>query len=359
MTQYYNGSKTLLFARGRAALAEAIRLATGGQGQVAVTSLTCYVVIEAIRSVGCQPLFVDVDRQRLQFSAQQLRRAIAGQDVRAIIIQNTLGIAAEISPIEDLARAQNIPLIEDLAHAVGGQYADGRQMGTVGDYTMLSFGRDKLLDTINGGALVIRRRQPPAGGQPEVPQQKVAWLGQLRDRLYPLLACAVRGLMPLGLGKYLLALAYKTKLAVRSADGGTQRGVALPDWQAGLALEQWQRLEATVSSRLTKQRQYLQQLSAFATETSANAVRLPLLADNRDRVAKQLRRQGYFVEDVWYEVPVSPARLYASVQFPESACPSAVAVAQRVVNLPTHQLVTPEDIKQICQIVNQEARPWQ
>lgn len=356
LTERYGGSSTVLFARGRGALSEAVRLATGGSGYVAVTALTCYVVVEAIRTAGCQPLFIDVDRQTWQFSADQLAVRLRQQPVKAVIVQNTLGIATDITAIERLAEQEGFAIIEDLAHAVGGRYADGREMGTVGDYTMVSFGRDKLLDTINGGALILRTDQSSTPVRPA--NKQVAWTQQLRDRLYPVLACLVRGLMPIGLGKYLLAVMYRTGLAVRSADGGTQADVQLPHWQAALALQQLQQLDSNVARRLDKQQQYLQHLAAYSPQHSSNAVRLPLMVENRDQVVKQLKQSGYWVEDMWYEVPVSPARLYQAVDFPEADCPVAVALAARTINLPTHQLVHTTAIRTICQIVQREALPW-
>lgn len=356
LTERYQGQKTLLFSQGRGALSAAIRLATGGEGLVAVNATTCFVVIEAIKTAGCQPLYIDIEPQTLHFNAKKLQAAVKNKPVKAVIIQNTLGIPVEIEVILQVARQAKMAVIEDLAHAVGGHYADGREIGTVGDYTMLSFGRDKMLDTINGGALVIRTEAVERVIQP--PVESVDWRQGLRDRLYPMIAWKARLFYPLGLGKVILALAYKLKLARRSADGGTQPTKRLPDWQVRLALEQVTDIDQNVADRLAKQAKYLQKLAKFSPEISSNAVRLPLLVDNQAAVFAALKAAGCHFEDVWYEVPISPKRLYDQVDFSEQDCPVATAVAQRTVNLPTHQLVTDADIAQICQIIETKARIW-
>ena len=54
LKNHYSGEVTL-YHKGRAALAEAIRLATGGEGGVAISGLTCYSVVQAVKAAGCTP----------------------------------------------------------------------------------------------------------------------------------------------------------------------------------------------------------------------------------------------------------------------------------------------------------------
>ena len=151
------GGEAVLYQKGRSALAAAIRIATGGGGSVAISGLTCYSMVQAVEAAGCTPVFVDIREKDLHFGAKELTTAIKKHpDVKAVVIQNMLGIPADIMAIAAVAKENKIALIEDLAHSAGAQYADGREVGTVGDITMLSFGRDKAIDSVNGGALVVR-----------------------------------------------------------------------------------------------------------------------------------------------------------------------------------------------------------
>lgn len=356
LTGCYQGQKTLLFSKGRGALAAAVRLATGGEGAVVVTSLTCYSVIDAVRVAGCEVVYADISPETLNVTEQTLSEAMKGRNIKAVIVQNTLGIAMDIDMVLRLAREADAAVIEDVAHAVGGRYDDGREIGTVGDYTMLSFGRDKLLDTINGGALVIRTDRTTRAIEP--PLRYPGLLQQMRDRLYPAIGWWARTLFPLGLGKYVLAVAYKTKLARRSADGAADMTLRLPHWQAKLALKQMRRLDEAVESRRKNQQQYLAELKRFSPKESSNAVRTPLLLENRDEVVAALKTAGYFTEDIWYDVPVSPQRLYHMVEFPEADFPAVTEISARTINLPTHQLVTSEDIRKINEIITRKGRAW-
>ena len=110
--------------------------------------------------------------------------------------------------------------------------------------------------------------------------------------------------------------------------------------------------------RLKNQDIYQKELTDFSVAASSNGVRWPLLVENRSEVLAKLKQAGVYAEDVWYEVPVSPARLYKTVHFPEETCPVAVQTTKHILNLPTHQLVGTEDITKICAIIKKEAKIW-
>lgn len=358
LSDRYKGRATL-FSRGRAALAEAVRVATGGEGAVVVNAFTCYSVVEAVQSAGCTVVYCDIDLSSLHYNGETLEQVLLDHpEVNAIIVQNTLGMPCDIEGIETVSRRHNVTIIEDLAHGAGLLYGDGREAGTVGDITMLSFGRDKLLDSINGGALVMR--MPDKLAHVKQPVQQPRLRDQLRDRVYPLLAVAIRTGYPIGLGKYLLAIAYKLHIAVRSADGLLSTRVALPNWQAAQAYARFSALNGDLEARRKKRDSYHQQLVGMrlpeaSLAASAAPIRIPVLSHRRDEIVAALKEKGYFFEDIWYDRPVSPARHYDKVGFDESLCPRATLAAKTIFNLPTHQLVDDAAIGEICAVVNRFA----
>lgn len=358
LAKRYAGEVTL-YSKGRAALAEAIRIATGGSGKVAVSGLTCYSVIQAVEAAGCTPVYVDIRTSDLHFGPSELEDSFAKHnDIAAVVVQNMLGIPCDITGIEKVATAHRALLIEDLAHSAGAQYSDGREVGTVGDITMLSFGRDKAIDTVNGGALIVRRPELIVQMRPATHQPSFAV--QLRDRLYPLLAWHVRALSRVKLGLPLLALASKLKLTTRSADGDVDVTVALPGWQAKRALQELSAVEQRTTLRREKGNLYTDALRRYMPESVLNdgtvPIRVPLLVNNRAAVLAALKSQQFFIQDTWYDVPVSPVRFYHKVNYVEEDCPVAVEVAKRIVNLPTHQYVTTEQAAQMARIITEEAR---
>lgn len=352
------GGEAVLYQKGRAALAAAIRLATGGQGKVAISGLTCYSVVQAVEAAGCTPVFVDIRESDLQFGAKELMAAAKKHpDVKAVVIQNMLGIPADIAAIQKVADTAGMMLIEDLAHSAGAQYADGREVGTIGDITMLSFGRDKAIDSVNGGALVVRNHKESLAFPTIAPSLSV----QLRDRLYPLVAWLTRALYPVKVGRYVMGASIKLGLVRRSADGEVDETVFLPHWQAKLAYQQVASLTTTAVKRRQKAQAYGTYLNddllpAGMGQAGEAPVRVPLLVDSRDTVITYLATRGIQVNDIWYDVPVSPQRLYDRVAYPVDECPNAVRVASRLVNLPTHERIKSADIKRISQLVNEAVK---
>lgn len=343
------GGKAYLYANGRSALAAALKPIVTPSDEVAINGFTCYVVQEAVRTAGASPLFLDVDLSTLHFSDVQLSEVIAAHpNLRAIVIQNTFGIPCDIVRIEAFARAHQIVLIEDLAHSVGLTYSDGRKAGTVGDLVMLSFGRDKLLDCVSGGALIIRDSQYL--DKIQAPVHAPSRSSQRRDRWYPTLMWWARALYPIGIGKVLMKCYQVTKMVVRTADGSIDPLCTLPAWQASRVLAKLSLLDSDIARRRQLIETYSSSLASSFHHSSA-PVRFPYLAKDRTRVWNALRKQKFYLDDTWYDTPIGPARLYDKVGFPESSCPNAVEVARRIINLPTHRDISIADATHIAHIV--------
>ena len=69
---------------------------------------------------------------------------------------------------------------------------------------------------------------------------------------------------------------------------------------------------------------------------SSKPLREFYLVENRNQVLEKLKAAGYYFDGFWYEKPVSPERYYKKVHFPESDCPVALEVSEKIINFPTH-----------------------
>ncbi len=302
-----------VYANGRTALSVALKAVTKRGGKVVVTSLTCYAVIQAVKSAGCIPIFADVDKATLHFGAKELEKALEGEkDVQAVIVQNNLGIPVNIEEIEQVAKAHKLEIVEDLAHCTGVKYADGREAGTVGRVAVLSFGKGKSIDTITGGAVVFTNSMDTPVTQPTQAPTKS---DSLRARFYPVISLIIRGGYNLHpkIGKVLTALFLNLRWIKRSADGNVDTKLRLSYWQCKLALRQMQALP----------RQGRQPIRDF------------YLVSDRETVLRNLEKNGYIFNDVWYTVPVAPERYFRKADFHPEACPVATELAKQIINFPT------------------------
>ena len=304
----YQG-KSILCKNGRSALAIALKAYFNKGDKVIVNGFTCYAVYEAVKAAGLTPVFADIDKETLNFTAKTIEKVL-DKDTVGIIVQNTLGNPADIEAIERLADSHGLTIIEDLAHCTGIKYADGREAGTVGAATILSFGKDKAIDATSGGAVVLRHHYM---GEVNIPSEKPLRSDSLRERFYPFFGACCRKLTRVHLGGALMKLLIKLHLVERSADNRLDLNKKPANFEAKLALEQLKNLKA-----------------------GKGTLREFYLVKEREEVLWRLKMAGYYFDGFWYEKPISPARYYKKVHFDEKACPVATEVAEKIINLPKY-----------------------
>ena len=128
---------------------DAIGLQPGDEVIVPVYTFTASA--EVIIYFRARPVFVDVDPVTCNLNPAQLEKCITPR-TRAIIVVHIAGLPAEMDSILSIARAHNLPVIEDAAHAFPTRYR-GRMIGSMGDLTAFSFYATKTLSTGEGGML--------------------------------------------------------------------------------------------------------------------------------------------------------------------------------------------------------------
>ena len=153
------GGKVVLTYKGRDAIELALRGygLTSNKDVVLTQAFTCFAIEEAIVRAGAKPVYVDLAKDQLNFNVKSLQAAGKkhGKNVKAVIVQHGLGHPAEIDKIREWCNRQGVLVIEDLAQSFGAAGA-GKPLGSFGDAVILSFGRDKVIDAVTGGAVVAQ-----------------------------------------------------------------------------------------------------------------------------------------------------------------------------------------------------------
>ncbi|NIF21261.1 UDP-4-amino-4-deoxy-L-arabinose aminotransferase [Candidatus Pantoea multigeneris] len=126
-------------------------LGIGPGDEVITPSLTWVSTLNMITLLGATPVMIDVDRDTLMVTPEQIAAAITPR-TRAIIPVHYAGAPVDLEPIRALAQQQNIPLIEDAAHAAG-TYYQGRHVGDRGT-AIFSFHAIKNMSCAEGGLIV-------------------------------------------------------------------------------------------------------------------------------------------------------------------------------------------------------------
>ena len=125
--------------------------------KVATVANSGFYSSTAIHAIGATPLYVEVDEKSLTMSPEALR-AIINEKPSAIIVTHLYGQLANIEEIIEVAKKNNIPVIEDCAQAHGAK-RDGKRSGSFGTIGCFSFYPTKNLGALGDGGAVVTSDQ--------------------------------------------------------------------------------------------------------------------------------------------------------------------------------------------------------
>ena len=148
--EYVKASNAIAVATGTAALHLALEAAGVCAGhEVLLPTTTFTATAEAVTYLRARPVLVDIDPISMNLDPEDTARRITPR-TRAIIPVHLGGQPCDMQEILELARARNIRVIEDAAHALPSEYR-GKRIGQIGDFTCFSFYATKTLTTGEGG----------------------------------------------------------------------------------------------------------------------------------------------------------------------------------------------------------------
>ena len=130
-----------------------LALGVGPGDEVIVPSLTWCSTANAALYVGATPVFCDIDPLGFCVSPATVAVAITPR-TRAVVPVHFGGLGVDIAALR-AALPAGVHIVEDAAHALGGQLHDGRPVGGSGQLTCFSFYANKALSTGDGGAIAL------------------------------------------------------------------------------------------------------------------------------------------------------------------------------------------------------------
>lgn len=137
-------------ASGSAAVHLAIAAVDPEPGDEMVTSpITDMGALAPIVYQGAIPVFADVDARTCNVTAATIEARLSDR-TKAIVVTHLFGNPCDMGPIMELARAKNIPVIEDCAQAFGSRYG-GQPVGSFGLIGTFSLQQGKHITTGEGG----------------------------------------------------------------------------------------------------------------------------------------------------------------------------------------------------------------
>ncbi len=155
LSEYLQVENLMLLANGTIALQIAYK-ALGIKGDAITTPFSFVATTSSLVWEGINPVFCDID-DTLNINPRSISEKINNK-TKAIIPVHVFGNACLADEIEEIARKNKLKLVFDAAHAFGIKYK-GKSILGYGDASVLSFHSTKIFHTIEGGAIVFKKRE--------------------------------------------------------------------------------------------------------------------------------------------------------------------------------------------------------
>ena len=373
LVEYFENPQIYLTASGRGALYLILKSLDLQKGDEVITqAFTCNAVANPIIWAGAKPIYADID-DTFNIDVLKLEKLIT-PNTRAFIIQHTFGIPARVDEIIKIARRHNIVVIEDCAHALGATYKR-RKIGTLGDFALFSFGRDKVISSVYGGAVSVNTKELNAKIEEQYKKSKksaVFW--SLQQLLHPLLTYPMLLTYNYG-GKYFLYLAQKLHLLSLAVSKGERVGDMpsfisrkMPNVLAYLAHHQFKKLDKLNNHRKNLAKIYEKELSGnpnfkIVKNYDAGSIFLrypvklhhgasPVQIEDAAQVRRDAKKKGFVLGD-WYSGVIAPHGTdLGKMSYAEGMCPTADSSATQIINLPTNISTSQKDAIKIINFLN-------
>jgi dTDP-4-amino-4,6-dideoxygalactose transaminase len=340
---------------------------------IALQAFTCNAVPNPILWAGFEPLYIDCNTDDFNIDAEDLKKKINAR-TRAVVVQHTFGLPANMDKIRAICVENNLILVEDCAHSLGAEY-NGVKIGNQSKAAFFSFSRDKIISSVYGGMAVTSDDQ--LGKKLQDLQKKFGqpskfWIFQ--QLLHPILLHYI--ILPiynfLDLGKIFLVFSQITHILSKAVSWQEKRGErpdyfprALPNALAGMALNQLKKINRFNANRQNIAEVYYRELGKMkfsAQGGPASGWELPKKFAERKNIflrftvkhkaAHEIIYNAWHKQNIllgdWYTTPIAPFDTKLDqMHYRLGMCPNAEYLAKRTLNLPTHPNISKQDLNRI------------
>lgn len=349
MTYFYKGRQAINFALQS--------LGVGAGHTVLAQAFTCWAVEAGITRSGAHVHFVDIPKNHLNLTVATLESAFKkATHPKAVLVQDTLGFPTDLDSISAWCRRHKLFLIRDVAHSYHKGVLTISPTHQLPDAVIFSFGRDKVIDAVSGGACWLKN---PASS-PDTPSPSSLRL--LSDLLYPSATHFIRTHYLLGLGKLAHHLLKSTPVFTSPIASPRHFYSAFPATHAKLALFQLKHLNAQLTHRLTIARLYHDHINPALRLTlpplkHSVCLRYPIRVARPHALLSHLKKHHFHLSDTWYSQPVVTGRLPVTSSYLPGSCPNAQDLSHHILNLPTHRAITQFQAQTLVNLINTFTNP--
>ena len=298
-----------LFSNGTLALELGYYAMGLADGDVITTPFTFVATSHALKRIGANPVFADIDPETMCLSPEAAEKLITPR-TKAIVPVHVYGNVCDVEGFERLGEKYGVKIIYDAAHAFGVKSILG-----CGDMSMFSFHPTKLFHSCEGGLLVFKD-------------------AKVQEKLFELRNFAIHG-------------------ELSCTDVGSN--AKMNELQALMGLECLKKIDDLLDYRQKIYKAYEEVLTdcdaVRLVPYSQNKAYVPVLFNDfetRERVYAELKEKcNVFSRRYFYPLLTD----FAPYVYAKGSCPVAEDLASRVLTLPTYYGLPLEDVKAIAENV--------
>ncbi|MCP4650961.1 MAG: hypothetical protein GY853_12915 [PVC group bacterium] len=319
-----------------------------GKDEVILPAYTASTLVVAIQKAGLKPVLCDISLDDFNLNADLLKQVVTEKTL-AIIGVHMFGIVD--TALADIKKQfPEVIIIEDCAQAMGSKI-NGEFVGRMSDVSLFSFNRGKNIPTYGGGCLGVNNEALIENMQ-QMPEQNTCIVGEIkamvkltalalvmRPQIYTMVLPLIRGLK-----EKAPALNFEVK------------GYA--KFQLGVAGALFKKIGDFSEQRYANGKRLIAELQEtegifvpkIAENTQPAFNRLPVLFKDikkRNQVAEELAKVGIETSRMYFK----PLHHLFDLGYEKEEFPKACYLAEHLLTLPTHPLLTDNDIDKIIATV--------
>ncbi len=154
----YNGSQyCVAFPYARMGIYYSIKASQLPKGsEIIMPPITIKAILDVVLEAGLKPIFVDLNIHDYSYDLNDLKKKI-NKNTKSILITYLYGIIPDVSEIINIAKEQDLFIMEDFSQCLNGKY-NNKKTGNFGHIGIYSSSTTKTLDTYGGGLCVTNNK---------------------------------------------------------------------------------------------------------------------------------------------------------------------------------------------------------
>ena len=292
----------------------------GPGDEVLVPTLTYIASANAVTYCGAKPVFLDSELSTWNLDPQEIEKKITPR-TKAIMVVHLYGHPVDMDPVLEIAKKHKLLVVEDAAEAHGAFYKN-RRIGSLGDIATFSFFGNKTITTGEGGMVLTQNDQIAE----KIRLLKGQGMDPNRRYWFPIVGYNYRmtniqaaiGLGQLEKIEWHLSRRREIASTYNHLFKGLEKWITLP------READWARSTYWMYSILLK----------------------PNVKCGRDELMRLLDADGIETRPIFYPMHQLPPYLE-----PHAHYPIAEGISAQGLNLPTHNLLTLEDLTYVVESV--------